>query len=132
MGEWDWGQSLLALLAYGMLVAILAGLLHSIAPALVVAYILALGARLYKATVFTRTLLIVSSLALLPTTPLITSAAPTKIPLPLHTLLVYTTRHTNPPTTTRVIALDWGQVGLLTLLLELISTRRMLKRGGSR
>ena len=133
-------QAALALVTYPILAAILAGLTRNAYTALTVAYVLALAMRGTVANTYTRTLLIVASLAILPLTPLVTTPsvfhAPLpastvvvrveKIPLLLHTLLVYHDPHTG--TTTRVLSLDWGQIGALTLAAEAYMYRKAKKR----
>ncbi len=133
-------QAALALVTYPIIAAAFAAATHNPYTALVASYIIALAARGTISSVYTRVLLIVASIALLPLTPLLTTPSvfhaqvpvamtPSmetvkivavrveKIPLPLHVLLVYRDPHTG--VTTRVLALDWGQVGLVTLLVEL-------------
>ena len=136
-------QAAVALVSYPILAGILALLTHNAYTALTAAYVIALAARGAVSNAYTRTLLIVSSIAILPLTPLITTPSTfeaksllggkpvvieehvEKIPLPLHTLLVYHDPHTD--TTTRVLALDWGQVGAITLAVELYQLRKAKK-----
>ncbi|AEM37965.1 hypothetical protein Pyrfu_0093 [Pyrolobus fumarii 1A] len=122
--EDDAVQIAAAILTYLLAAAILVAMLHNLPAALVTLYMLALAARTYTPNTYTRTLLVIASALLIPTTPLLTSQAPIRIPLPLHTLLVYTPHSTH--TTTHVLALDWGQIGLLTLALEL---KRKARKG---
>ena len=136
-------QAALALVSYPIIAAIIAGVTRNAYTALTASYVIALALRGTVSNAYTRTLLAVASLALLPLTPLLTTPSSftaeantpeatyvktvtiEKLPLPLHTLLVYRDPHTS--TTTRVLALDWGQIGLVTLLAELYTYRKAKK-----
>ena len=137
-------QAALALITYPVIAAFIAALTHNPYAALTTTYIIALALRGTVSNMYTRTLLIVSSLAIIPLTPLLTTPSifhaqialdtlnvksitvhVEKIPLPFHVLLVYHDPHTD--TTSRVLALDWGQIGLATLLVELYLYRKAKK-----
>ena len=137
-------QAALALITYPAIAASIAAFTHNPYAALTAAYIIALALRGTVTNTYTRTLLIVSSLAVIPLTPLLTTPSVfhaqiavdalnvkvitvhvEKIPLPLHVLLVYRDPHTN--TVSRVLALDWGQVGAVTILVELYLYRKAKK-----
>ncbi len=115
----------LALLTYLVVVAVLTVATGNLATSLVAMYIVSLAARSVTGNAYTRTLTIVSSVAILPLTPLITTPpGPARLPLPLHTLLTYTPPPPHPRVETSVLALDWGQVGAITLLAEYLATRK--------
>ncbi len=118
-------QAGLAVLIYLIGVAVLTVVTGNLATSLVAMYIISLAARSVTGNAYTRALTIVSSVAILPLTPLIaTPPGPARLPLPLHTLLTYTPSPPHPRAETHVLALDWGQVGAITLLVEYIAARR--------